>query len=358
MNVSERLKNTAILGALPLLLLVVGLGCSTDSPTAPTQQPIPPGSGAPSAAWSISISIDEPELFANGGPATVTVRVRQAGTGTPPPNGTTIVISTSLGEFGSFGSGLSSAALSTVNGLASVLLYPGVTAGTAILTAQLEESAAQISVPILDELPPLAAAFSTENTTDNFSVQFVNTSTGNPDRYLWDFGDGATSNEKHPFHIYATSGDFVVELTVFRGEEFDKAIQAIRIIEDIFITAYSPRSGPIGTTITIDGVGFDIPVRVFLGGILMEVISVTSTRIVARVPSDVEFETEPCDLAGEEPGSGGGVIEIPTAMSLTVEVKGVSTDTIADAFLVQPAAPTCVEDPTAGGGDDGGGGVV
>jgi len=44
-------------------------------------------------------------------------------------------------------------------------------------------------------------------------VQFVDTSSGGPLQWLWNFGDGASSSEPSPTHIYATSGTFGVTLT-------------------------------------------------------------------------------------------------------------------------------------------------
>jgi hypothetical protein len=41
-----------------------------------------------------------------------------------------------------------------------------------------------------------------------------NTSTGNNLYYLWDFGDGTTSNSQYPSHTYATTGLYSVCLTV------------------------------------------------------------------------------------------------------------------------------------------------
>ncbi|HZG01409.1 MAG TPA: PKD domain-containing protein [Chitinophagales bacterium] len=41
---------------------------------------------------------------------------------------------------------------------------------------------------------------------------FTNTSS-NADFYLWDFGDGVTSTEKHPTHNYANNGEYVITLT-------------------------------------------------------------------------------------------------------------------------------------------------
>ncbi|HEY6211815.1 MAG TPA: IPT/TIG domain-containing protein [Vicinamibacterales bacterium] len=50
------------------------------------------------------------------------------------------------------------------------------------------------------------------------------------------------------------------------------------------ITAFHPQSGPAagGTDVTIDGVGFDPPVTVFIAGVEAQVISAVGTRIVAR----------------------------------------------------------------------------
>lgn len=45
------------------------------------------------------------------------------------------------------------------------------------------------------------------------TVNFTNTST-NGQSYLWDFGDGFTSTEMNPEHIYALSGDYTVTLQV------------------------------------------------------------------------------------------------------------------------------------------------
>ncbi len=44
------------------------------------------------------------------------------------------------------------------------------------------------------------------------SVQFTNQSS-NADSYLWDFGDGQSSTEANPTHVYASTGNFPVKLT-------------------------------------------------------------------------------------------------------------------------------------------------
>ncbi|PKL60678.1 MAG: hypothetical protein CVV33_01460, partial [Methanomicrobiales archaeon HGW-Methanomicrobiales-4] len=46
------------------------------------------------------------------------------------------------------------------------------------------------------------------------SVRFSDLSTGTINSYLWNFGDGGTSSEKEPIHLYSLSGSYPVSLTV------------------------------------------------------------------------------------------------------------------------------------------------
>jgi len=46
---------------------------------------------------------------------------------------------------------------------------------------------------------------------DSLTVEFFNTSS-EANSYMWDFGDGATSTEDNPTHIYTESGTYTVEL--------------------------------------------------------------------------------------------------------------------------------------------------
>lgn len=54
------------------------------------------------------------------------------------------------------------------------------------------------------------------NTTEclGFETIFTDASTGNITDWLWDFGDGNTSTDQNPSHLYGTSGTFDVILTV------------------------------------------------------------------------------------------------------------------------------------------------
>ena len=63
---------------------------------------------------------------------------------------------------------------------------------------------------------PLEAKFTAEPTTapENTMVQFTNQSTGNITSWLWDFGDGTTSIEPNPSHLYQDARTYNVSLTV------------------------------------------------------------------------------------------------------------------------------------------------
>src|SRR6185503_17585415 len=101
-------------------------GCTADSPTEPQQQP-PPSSGGgstnPSTTWNITLTSSRPQLEVNGTrSATITIRVRDSVTGALPPDGATLVVSTTLGELGVLGSGAQQATVAVQQGVATVLL--------------------------------------------------------------------------------------------------------------------------------------------------------------------------------------------------------------------------------------------
>ena len=66
------------------------------------------------------------------------------------------------------------------------------------------------------------------------SVQFTDTSTNTPVVWLWDFGDGETSTEQNPLHVYADDGIYDVSLTVTNPGGTDV------LIKSDYITVESP----------------------------------------------------------------------------------------------------------------------
>jgi hypothetical protein len=131
-------------------LILLG-ACSTDSPTAPQQVPAPPPPGGEDL-WNITLTIEPDSLpLSSDQPATVSVLVRSKANNQSPPNGTTIVLSTSLGLFGTTGGSLSSVVLELFQGRANVLLFAGSIIGQALVTAQLDGSVETGTLDIVGE---------------------------------------------------------------------------------------------------------------------------------------------------------------------------------------------------------------
>ena len=51
------------------------------------------------------------------------------------------------------------------------------------------------------------------------TVQFYDSSKGNPEKWEWDFGDGGTHKSQNPLHIYQSSGTFTVSLKVSKNSK-------------------------------------------------------------------------------------------------------------------------------------------
>ena len=59
---------------------------------------------------------------------------------------------------------------------------------------------------------PLKANFNTAVT--DMTVKFIDTSTGTPTKWTWNFGDGQTSNEQNPQYTYTSPGTYTVNLAI------------------------------------------------------------------------------------------------------------------------------------------------
>ncbi len=98
-------------------------------------------------------------------------------------------------------------------------------------------------------IPPPVAEFNSDKSSGNvpLSVQFVNNSTGQITSFLWEFGDGQTSTDRNPVHIFASAGAYTTRLTAI-GPGGQSTKQAS-------ITAIQPPSAPVAkfATSTLSG---------------------------------------------------------------------------------------------------------
>jgi PGF-pre-PGF domain-containing protein len=74
--------------------------------------------------------------------------------------------------------------------------------------------------------------------TAPLTIDFTDTSDGEPEEWEWDFGDGSTSNEQNPTHTYETAGTYTVTLTVTYDDN-----TGYSITKDGYITVKSGGGG-------------------------------------------------------------------------------------------------------------------
>jgi PKD repeat protein len=83
--------------------------------------------------------------------------------------------------------------------------------------------------PSYDEfvISTLAADFTSDQTEGDapLVVHFYDMSYGFADAREWDFGDGSTSTEKNPIHVYREPGKYDVSLTVYSNYTYETSME-------------------------------------------------------------------------------------------------------------------------------------
>ena len=79
------------------------------------------------------------------------------------------------------------------------------------------------------EEPTADFSFSPAHPGPGNEVRFNDESTGEPTSWLWDFGDGQTSDQQNPTHTYTTSGSKTVTLVVSNSVGSDSVVKEVRI---------------------------------------------------------------------------------------------------------------------------------
>jgi peptidyl-prolyl cis-trans isomerase B (cyclophilin B) len=100
--------------------------------------------------------------------------------------------------------------MKTVSPLSAIL-------GAGILLAGCAKPEAKFQYAAPDSPAPVQVAFQNQSQ--------------NADTYLWDFGDGNTSTEANPTHMFSKFGELMVVLRAMKGEQIDADTQKIIIQE-------------------------------------------------------------------------------------------------------------------------------
>jgi len=82
-------------------------------------------------------------------------------------------------------------------------------------------------------------------------VQFVESSSGGPTSWTWDFGDGTTSTDRNPIHSFSTSGFRKVTLTVATSTASKRASRTVPILPETANATFvfSPMTPSPGQTV-------------------------------------------------------------------------------------------------------------
>jgi PKD repeat protein len=147
----------------------------------------------------------------------------------------------------SFGDGATSTAQNPSHTFATAASY------TVVLTATNSSGSKNVSRTVT-VVPALVASFtfSPASPAVGQAVQFTDTSTGGPNSWLWDFGDGGTSTAQNPSHTFATVSSYTVVLTATNSSGSNSASRTINVVPSSTLVAsftYSPVSPAVGQSV-------------------------------------------------------------------------------------------------------------
>jgi len=97
-------------------------------------------------------------------------------------------------------------------------------------------------------VPSASFTHSSGSYEEGDTVYFTSTSS-KANSFQWDFGDGSTSTDENPYHIYSTTGTYEVSLKVTGEDGSDEAKESITI-KDPTILAFIVTEGTTTTVIS------------------------------------------------------------------------------------------------------------
>jgi len=109
-------------------------------------------------------------------------------------------------------------------------------------------------------------------------VQFTNSSSDDVNQWLWDFGDGSSSNQNNPFHTFSSSGIYEVSLTATSihacSDSISQQVTVHSMVNFFIPNVFSPNYDGINDEFSISPFGpiEDFNLRIFnrWGGLVFE----------------------------------------------------------------------------------------
>jgi PKD repeat protein len=311
-------RNASLLFAASIL--AAALGC-TSSPTEPSSAPATPKPPVPVTTFNVVVTANPPTIISGGsGSSTVTVEVHRTDTGAPPPDGSQVQVTTTLGAFNSAG-GPQSLMLQLVNGRASAALFAGADVGTAAVSATFSGATGAANVMIGSPATFFISSVS-PNIGDAAGGQTVTILGGGfaqPVRVTFGGAAATVKSVNASQIVVVTPSAAAAGAPVIVGQTASVAVMVTNHVNQVnqqqdsidkgftysvggggggqpSVFSVSPASGTNegGTRVTITGTGFVAPVQVLFGtgtsaasfnGVEATVVSVSPTQIVAVTPA-------------------------------------------------------------------------
>jgi PKD repeat protein len=107
------------------------------------------------------------------------------------------------------------------------------------------------SIPVLVAITA-SFSFNPASPAAGQSVQFTDSSTGNPTLWQWSFGDGGTSAAQNPNHAFVAAGTYTVSLTIMNATGQDTVSRSVGVSAANAVNAsytYSPASPTAGQAV-------------------------------------------------------------------------------------------------------------